>query len=379
MDIYVASVLDSQFLLNVVGTVLVDVQDNEFFRLHFCKLAADFASYASAAACNQDDLVLVVFLGPVIHDELLAPEEKLLHAEVPEPHLGSQVGMSHMGGIVDADLAACTLVRIVEFLTLPVVQAGREDYFLDVQVLEGLDYVLVILVQDLQVEYLASGLLLVHVYEAHGIVDRFLVGQKFLGKANANVACAENRHVDLAFFVLVGIVYAYEDLQQPKEKATSGGTDCSDLECIAVDHSDKKGPQKAKADKGRHSHHGNVGERTSAGDDEIEREAYGIEDHQPYVDLNASVSENLAVDLAEESACEDTYNECGEVEQQAFVGQAVGSVQQGEYEEVCRRYDHDVIDNQQPLHLCSFCLVFLFRVPHSCFSFSVVVFGLFFE
>ena len=128
-------VFDSQFLLDVVGTVLVDIQDYELFGLHLGKLSAELASYASAAARNQDGLVLVVGLGSVVHDELLASKQQFLNAEVPESGLGTQVGVGHLGAVVDANLAACTFVEGIEFLALLVVQAGGEDHFLNVQVL----------------------------------------------------------------------------------------------------------------------------------------------------------------------------------------------------------------------------------------------------
>ena len=208
LGLQIAAVFDPQFLLHVVGTVLVDVQDYQLVGVHLGQLTADLASDASAAARDQDRLSLVVFLGSVVHNELLASEQQLLHAEVSEPDLGSEIGVEHLGRVVDTHLAAGALVGLIQLLPLLVVQTRRENHLLHVQILEYLREILIVLVEHLQVEYLPPGLFLADIDEAHGVVDRILVGHQLLGQTHADVARPQDGHVDLALLILAHVLQA---------------------------------------------------------------------------------------------------------------------------------------------------------------------------
>ena len=351
LEVQVVLVLDSQFLLHVVGTVLVDVQDYELSGAHLGKLAADFASYASAAAGNQDYLVPVVFLGSVIHHELLASEQKLLHAEVPESDFGAQIGVGHMRRIIDTDLAACVLVVVVELPTFVIVHVGNsEDYFLDVQVLEGLDHIIA-LAEDPESVHLAADLLAAHVNEAHGLVDGILVGHQFLHQAHAYASRTQDGNVDLFLLFRVYVIHAGEDLQQCDQESALLGLGVSQLEGIAIGHAHTQRKHQTQAHECKHGYDRHVLVRRKARDDEIGSKTYGVEDHQAHIDLDSAVAQNLAVDLAEESAREDADQICGEVEQDTVQAQALRSVQKRKDEDIGQSHDKDVIEYQKPFDL----------------------------
>ena len=133
--VQLAAIGHLQLLLDVVGAVFIDIQDNELFGLHLGYLSAELGTYGAATSCNEDGLIPVVGGCLFVYHCLLGSEEKLLDLKLLKLRLIST--RLHMGHIVVLHLDASLGEGFIEasHLILGIV-VDSEEHFLDVVVLD---------------------------------------------------------------------------------------------------------------------------------------------------------------------------------------------------------------------------------------------------
>ena len=57
LQIQPRAVGDAQLLLNIISVILINVQNNQLFRVHFCDLAAQLAADGAAPSGHQHHLI----------------------------------------------------------------------------------------------------------------------------------------------------------------------------------------------------------------------------------------------------------------------------------------------------------------------------------
>ena len=129
LKIQPVSIGNPQLLLNIIRTILVDIQNDDLLRLHFCQLAAQLRADGTAAAGDEDDLAPVIGIGFFIRNHHGLAEQKLLHIKFPEAAFAP--GGLHHGVVVDLDFVARLGIGGVELLLFLVCQMGDgEDHLL---------------------------------------------------------------------------------------------------------------------------------------------------------------------------------------------------------------------------------------------------------
>ena len=81
-EIKFVSILHLQFLLDIIGGVFVDIQNDYLLRCHSGYLPTKLGAYGSTATCNKDCLSSVVGVDLLIDDGFLASEQQVLYLEL---------------------------------------------------------------------------------------------------------------------------------------------------------------------------------------------------------------------------------------------------------------------------------------------------------
>ena len=68
LQIQTVSICYLQFLLNIICSVFIDIQNNDLFRIHFCQLSAEFWANGTAATCDQNNFSSIIFVCVLIRN-----------------------------------------------------------------------------------------------------------------------------------------------------------------------------------------------------------------------------------------------------------------------------------------------------------------------
>ena len=253
--VQLAAIGHLQLLLDVVGAVFIDIQDNELFGIHLGYLSAELGTYGATTSCNEDGLIPVVGGCLFVYHCLLGSEEKLLDLKLLKLRLIST--RLHMGHIVVLHLYASLGEGFIEVshLILGIV-VDSEEHFLDVVVLDkdlGSDS---FFIQHHYSIDMTSHLGLVSIDEAPDLVRALVIHCYFIKQIVSQVSGAKDSYPYLLHVPVSDHIDATEGLQEEKECPTPEGVVVTALEGIAVGHPYCQGAQKAHGHQSQHLYKG---------------------------------------------------------------------------------------------------------------------------
>ncbi len=107
-----------QLLLNIVGVILVNIQNNEALRAEFRHLAGKLAADAAASACDQHHLIMVKRADIRAAKGHFVPVEQIFNLKLADTVLGVRAVRRLQRVSIDLDLAVGLVVAVVQRLEL---------------------------------------------------------------------------------------------------------------------------------------------------------------------------------------------------------------------------------------------------------------------
>ena len=346
LQIQCIAVGNLQLLLHIVGTVLVDVQDDDLLRAHLRKLPAELRADGATAAGDEDHLALVIGIGPLIGHHQGLPEEELLGIEFTEVTL--RTCRIDSGEVIDLQLVAGFLVIVIQLL-LPIHVNGvdGEDDFLYAVLVQLLHGSLALRIHG-ETANLTTDLLLVYINKALRHVGGLTVVQELVREGHTHAAGADNCHFNFLDLLLILRLYPRKEMQNPCEESALQGFLIAALIGVAVKHTNHQRPQQIQAAETKHPCKGNFLRQKHQLRQAVHPEADGVCTHQTNVALNAAVSPDLSVDISQKSYQKDTDKGQNRLIHHTSGRQAFISPIQHQHQEYGYPQNRCIIENQCP-------------------------------
>ena len=358
LQIQLAAIGDFQLLLNVVGPVFINIQNDDLLRLHFRQLAAQLRADGAAASRNQNHLVPVEGTGFLIGDDNGLAEEQLFNVKVPDIPLAP--GGLHHRIVVDLDFVARVGIGGVKLPLLLIGQVGDGEYhLLHLVAAQGIQGSIV-LQQHRQAVDFPSRLFLAHIDEAPGQEIGGGIGQQLLGQGHPHPSRADDGDFDFVLRLPVGMdqLVPGENPQQQSQKLAVGGICRAAFEAVAIDHPDSQSSQKVHAGNAQKPGEGHFLDRDEQRQRQLNgqgrREGHRVHQQQPDVALNAAVAPDLLVDAAQNPGGKDAHEADAAVHQAGTQGQLLVASVEHQQQQIHRQQNQQVIQGQLPAEIAFF-------------------------